>query len=168
MAPIGRRAARDPRVNAPSLIAARIYTCACCAAEVLICPACDRGQRYCGKACREQARRVAQRSASKKYQSTRAGKVNHARRQGRYRERGRQTQREIVTHQGSQEVRADDLLQSRLDDMASAARQSVPGRTCRWCGRPVTGVVRRGWLRHAAFEQALAHELKGVARAQSP
>ena len=153
-------------VNAEHVISARTYACACCAAEVLVCSACDRGQRYCGKVCRQQARRAGQRSASRKYQSTRAGSVNHARRQCRYRERERHI--EIVTHQGSQQACEGDLLQSGRNDIPGAVAQSRSIVACHWCGRPVASVVRRSWLRHRAFEQDAAHELKGLPRAQSP
>lgn len=156
---------RDLQVNAEHLISARTYACACCEAEVLVCTACDRGQRYCGKVCRQRARRASQRSASRKYQSTRAGSVNHARRQRRYRERERHI--EIVTHQGSQEACEGDLLQSGLNE-SDAACKPRSALACHWCARPVASVVRCGWLRHSAFEQDVAHELKGPPRAQSP
>ena len=41
----------------------RTLTCVHCHAVVLVCPHCDRGQRYCNARCRDQARRVAQRQA---------------------------------------------------------------------------------------------------------
>ena len=168
MALAHRRGRWDPRLNVQPLICARTYACACCMAEVLVCPGCDRGQRYCGKACRLQARRATQRIASKKYQDTRAGRINHARRQRRYRDQARDAAPEIVTHQGSPQVDGRDLLQSEPNGTAVVAPQAGCGRTCRWCARPVTGVVRRGWLRHAVLEQEIAHEPQGSARAQPP
>jgi hypothetical protein len=157
---------RDLQVNAEHSISARTYACACCKAEMLVCTACDRGQRYCGKVCRQQARRAQQRSASRKYQNTHAGGVNHARRQRCYRERERHI--EIVTHQGSQQACEGDLLLSGLNEIPDAACQPRPVHACHWCARPVASVIRRSWLRHGAFEQDVAHELKGFPRAQSP
>jgi len=77
----------------------RTLTCVHCHAVVLVCPHCDRGQRYCSARCRDQARRVAQRQAGGRYQSTPRGRSAHALRQQRYRARGEQKK---VTHQGSQ------------------------------------------------------------------
>lgn len=154
-------------MDADQLISARTYACAsaCGNAEVLVCLACDCGQRYCSKQCRQQARLASQRRASRKYQSSRVGSVNHARRQRRYRERKRQS--EIVTHQRSQEACVGDLLQPRLKETQGAVRKPAVAWHCHWCGRPVARVARRDWLRHTAFEQ-VADELKGFPRGQSP
>jgi len=154
-------------VDAEHLISARTYACAraCCKAEVLVCRKCDCGQRYCSKQCRQQARLAAQRRASRKYQSGYAGRVNHARRQRRYRERERQS--EIVTHQRSQEACEGDLLQPLLNETQDTVRKPPVAWHCHWCGRPVARVVRCNWLRHTAFEHD-ADELKGFPRGQSP
>ena len=150
------------------LISARTYACAgaCCKAEVLVCQACDRGQRYCSNQCRRQAHLASQCRASRKNQSSHAGRVNHARRQHRYRERKRQS--EIVTHQRSQEACDGDLLQPGLNEIQEAVRKPHAQWHCHWCARPVSRAVRRDWLRHTAFEQVAANELKGLPRGQSP
>ena len=74
----------------------RVYACARCQREVLVCSGCDRGQRYCSVACRRQARRECLLVAGRRYQSGRAGRFAHARRACRYRRR-----QKIVTHQAS-------------------------------------------------------------------
>ena len=150
------------------LTSARSYTCAraCCNAEVLVCRACDRGQRYCSKQCRRQAHLALQCKASRKYQSSHAGRVNHARRQRRYRERKRQS--EIVTHQRSQEACGGDLLLPGLNEIQEAVHKPNAQWHCHRCAQPVSRVARRKWLRHAAFEQ-IADELRGLLpRGQSP
>ncbi len=65
----------------------RTFACALCQREVVLCSGCDRGQRYCGVACREQARRHSLRAARRRYQDSRAGRFAHARRARRYRQR---------------------------------------------------------------------------------
>ena len=75
---------------------ARLFNCARCDRQVAICRHCDRGQRYCGPDCAQAARRASRRAAGARYQRSRPGRMNHARRQGRYR-----TRRRKVTHQGS-------------------------------------------------------------------
>jgi len=75
----------------------RMFACALCQREVLLCSGCDRGQRYCSQGCREQARRACLRKAGRRYQDSRAGRFAHARRARRYRQR-----QKIVTHQASQ------------------------------------------------------------------
>jgi len=80
----------------PIYEAARLYNCARCSAQTIICRCCDRGNVYC-KQCALPARQEARRRASARYQKTRQGQLAHAARQRRYRER----QTEKVTHNGS-------------------------------------------------------------------
>jgi hypothetical protein len=75
----------------------RVFTCGRCGIEVAICRRCDRGHRYCSRACSQEARRASMRRASAVYQQTRRGKLNHAARMRRSRQRRVQK----VTHQGS-------------------------------------------------------------------
>lgn len=153
------------------LLGARTLVCACCHIGVLVCPACDRAQRYCTSAqCRKQARLACQRRASKKYQRTHAGRLKHARRQQRYRERERERQRqkEIVTHQGSQDPSVGDVLAPELEVVQDPVCQGFPAWHCHWCARPVASVVRRGWLRHATTEEPVIHDRQGFPHGQSP
>ena len=148
----------------------RVFVCARCQAEVLICSDCDRGQRYCGSECSAQARRVGQREAGRRYQSSRAGRFAHARRARGYRQRRRQQQQppststststspKIVTHQCSQEPCAGDVLRPKLDVGRQATGcEAEPRVVCRWCARACHSVVRRGFLRHGPILRHLAH-----------
>ena len=63
---------------------ARLFLCARCRRQVLICSRCDRGQRYCGARCSGPARRESLRAAGRRYQQTRRGRHCHAERQRRY------------------------------------------------------------------------------------
>lgn len=127
----------------------RLYLCARCYAQVVICSACDRGQIYCGAQCSGAARRERQREAGRRYQQSRQGRHAHAGRSRRYRQRGEQ----IVTHQGSATPVADDLLAamplrvlahetSEVEEKGCAPAAPV----CCCCGRPCAGAVRLDFL----------------------
>jgi len=75
---------------------ARLYHCARCHRQVVICRRCDRGNIYCPDGCAEKARRDSLRNAGRRYQQTHQGRLRHAERQRRYRAR-----QQKVTHQGS-------------------------------------------------------------------
>ncbi len=162
-----------------ALPSARTFMCGCCNTEVRVCGPCDRGQRYCSADCRIQSRLACQRRASVYYQSSRVGRINHARRQQQYRERQRQDKQQqvqqpepeqIVTHQGSQQASAGDLLvpeMELLDVMESQAEVPLTLLDCHWCRRAVSGVRRMGWLRHAIQDEP-AYRLNGEPRGQSP
>ena len=82
------------------LPSARFYLCARCRKQSVVCRSCDRGQRYCSKACSEIARSQLQREANQRYAATRAGRHNNAKRQrdSRARERAKKDDvAEIVT-----------------------------------------------------------------------
>jgi hypothetical protein len=145
-------------------LSGRTLQCACCHTEVLVCVDCERGQRYCSDECRKQARLASQRRASRVYQSSRVGRCNHARRQGRLRTRQRQRQRqrqpepELIPKNSdssgpSQEACAGDLLGPRLDVRPQAASKPTPAWHCHWCARPVASGIRHRWLLRATSEQ---------------
>ena len=81
---------------------ARLFLCARCRRQVLICSRCDRGQHYCGARCSGLARRESLRGAGRRYQHSRRGRHCHAERQRRYRRRCREGAcTHKVTHHGS-------------------------------------------------------------------
>jgi hypothetical protein len=146
---------------------ARLFLCARCRDQVLLCSDCDRGNRYCSSACANQARDAAQREAARRYQCSHRGRLAHAARSRRWR-RGRQCEAQHeannVTHQGSQATSADaplavwthDSATSSLDDIAAAALApqdpnvpTTPWLCCR-CGVPLSNRVRQGFLRHGS------------------
>lgn len=81
----------------PASASHRLFNCACCGAQVLICLQCDRGNQYCTAGCAPKRRRESMRGAAHRYQQTFRGRCCHAARQSALRER----QRNKVTHQGS-------------------------------------------------------------------
>jgi hypothetical protein len=146
----GNRGGRPPGVcgsadgEAPS---ARLFLCAGCRAQVLICRCCDRGQVYCAGACGPRARHRAQRDAGRRYQSSRRGRLAHAARARRYRGRSKN-----VTHHGSPPPQSDDLLPLGPPEIAGDAaapdeRPRRPTAHCHWCGRRCQVLVRQGFLR---------------------
>ena len=139
---------------APMAESARMFLCARCHVQVLVCRRCDRGQIYCEGDCAIQSRRQAQRAAARRYQCSRAGRFAHADRARRYRAR-----RKIVTHQGSLTTASGDLLPAKV--VVSASRRapeggtrSIPGGTtgyrCAYCQRPCAQAVRNGFLRRSS------------------
>jgi hypothetical protein len=134
---------------------ARLFLCAGCRAQALICSCCDRGQVYCTGDCAQQARHRAQRAAGRRYQTSRRGRLAHAARTSRYRARCKK-----VTHHGSPRRPSDDLLSLGSPVIASdaAALEERPLRSashCHWCGRRCLDLVRRGFLRRRVRRRGL-------------
>jgi len=169
----------------------RVFACARCQFEVLVCIGCDRGRRYCGSQCSEQARRQAQRADGKRYQSSPAGSFAHARRSQRYRQR----RREWLARQqslpppppspppptptptppansdasvGSQQPCAGGVLTAQLV-VAPATGCDEWRRPCHWCSRECHSVVRRDFPRRSRLAwQVSADHHRGAPHGQSP
>ena len=124
---------------------ARLFNCARCHSQVVICSHCDRGNIYCGPGCSQQARRESKRAAGRRYQRSRRGRFAHAERQHRYR-----TRRHKVTHQGSAATVAHDSLspESRVSLRQSLSSPVVPtrGLCCHLCKRPCSPFLRLDFL----------------------
>jgi len=133
---------------------ARLYNCARCHCQVVICSHCDRGNIYCSKSCADLARRASLNAAGRRYQRTRCGRFKHAERQRRYRSRCRK-----VTHQGSPELPPNDPLTTRSEAPASVAITKDEGICCHFCGRPCSPFLRLGFLRRAPSIPASDHKV---------
>lgn len=169
-APMAAAGALDGLTNEP--VSARVFVCARCRAEVVVCSGCDRGRRYCGRGCSAQARRASMLEAGRRYQSSRVGRFAHASRSKRYRQRQRLKQQppplpppwpsasasasaKIVTHQCSQATQAGDVLSvTGKQSMQDGTLQSW---RCCWCSRTGQGEVRGGFLRHGRPAHPVAH-----------
>ncbi len=140
----------------------RMYRCARCHEQVVVCQRCDRGQIYCPAGCAALARRERQRAAAARYQASRHGRFVHAERSRRYRRR-RRALSEIVTHQGCVGLDAGDLLRLKATVSVSESIGTVsevvvcevvppaaaePSPSCKHCGARCAGGVRNGYLRH--------------------
>lgn len=88
---------------------ARLFLCACCRVQVIVCSHCDRGQRYCAGDCAQRTRQRLQGQAAKRYQNSLKGRHRHAQRMHRWREQ-RRAQANKVTHQGCMITPANDVL----------------------------------------------------------
>ena len=125
---------------------ARLFNCARCHALTIVCPACDRGQRYCSSGCSAIARRESLQRAARQYRSTRRGRHTNAERQRRYRER----QRNKVTHHGS----VTPAVPAVLPDTANEATEPVsvirqtpcPVLHCHFCQRTCSSFLRRDFI----------------------
>jgi hypothetical protein len=154
----------------------RLFLCARCQAQVLVCSQCDRGQRYCAAECADITRLSRQREAGKRYQQGRAGRHKHAARMHQWRKR-RAAAAKIVTHHSSQATPADAVLagnespraippdsqpQSTCSPIASEsialsatantrAGLLAPVWRCHWCQSPCPALVRQGFVRHSRW-----------------
>lgn len=125
---------------------ARRFVCARCRAPVLVCSHCDRGQIYCAAGCAATARRQSQREAGRRYQDSRPGRVNHAARTRRWRQRKAALAMspmswatsvapcaaQSVTHQGSPTSASDAVLtlSSSMPAAAAAPAPAAPVQPC--------------------------------------
>jgi len=125
---------------------ARLYNCVRCHQQVIICSHCDRGNIYCPYGCAEQSRHEKQKEAAQRYQSTLNARRLHAKRQQQYRQR----QREKVTHQGSPDLIAYDLLFIKQKVVMSRPKLSfftkITGIICHFCGRQCSELLRWSFL----------------------
>ena len=115
---------------------ARLYQCALCHIQTIICAWCDRGNIYCSEGCSTSARSASCRASNRRYQNTFKGRQKHAARQSSYRIRQKK-----VTDQGSPSPLTNDLLPKATDE-----RIKLPSH-CHFCGRACDVFVRCRFLR---------------------
>ena len=77
-----------------------------CGAVFWICRHCDRGHRYCGERCRRKARRQQLRTANRRHQQSREGRLDHRDRQRAYRER----RRRVTDHTSADTFDSDSIV----------------------------------------------------------
>jgi len=101
----------------------------------------------CG--CSSKARAKSLRLASKKYQSSRQGRLKNSHRQHRY----RQSKKQKVTHQGSPLVMAHDLLESAETKVKKIPEfsQNSPLLYCNRCHRLCDPFLRLDFLQRSHF-----------------
>jgi hypothetical protein len=90
----------------------RRFLCAGCRVVAYICTACDRGQRYCSDGCARGARRRSQRESDRRYQCSERGRLKHADRARRYRQR----RRSVTEHSGVVSLEQDVRSTSATDE----------------------------------------------------
>ena len=114
----------------------RLFQCARCQMQTLVCSDCDRGQIYCGEKCARAARVQSCQAAEKRYQKTFNGKMKHALRQRRYR-----ASKQKVTDQGSPLPAQNGLLEPVENKPNNGLEH------CHFCKKPVSSWLRQGFLR---------------------
>ena len=146
----------------------RLFLCACCGVQVLICSPCDRGQIYCAGDCSQLTRCASMREAGRRYQCSRKGRFAHAERSRRYRQR-----QHNVTHQGSLSQPLDALLP--VDSAvaiapAQACPLAPPALTvqCHLCGVRCSVFVRLGYLGQRVRRSVHPPHRRGAYRGHSP
>jgi len=147
---------------------ARLFNCARCRRQVVICSHCDRGNIYCGKRCAHAARRQSQREAARRYQTTRRGRFAHAERQRRYRQR----RSAKVTHQGSPPHLAGGTLPAESGTPAQRSEEpaalAADGIRCHLCGRVCSHFLRQSFLRRRPTREAIDLPPLAAVRGQGP
>jgi hypothetical protein len=121
---------------------ARLYHCARCHCQVMVCRRCDRGHVYCAKGCAQQARRDSLQRAGARYRSSRRGRLNNAERQRRFRARHQK-----VTHHRSVPQAAPAVLPGNVEGRLSARVDAPTTIHCHHCGCEVDPFLRRDYLR---------------------
>lgn len=136
---------------------ARLFNCVRCHQQTLICSCCDRGNIYCSAKCSQAARKGSVLAAGRRYQNSLKGRLKHAARQRRYRERKKECtylKNEKVTHQGSPIPSANDLLPPECDKPAIGALSTQMNQNrCHFCHKHCSDFVRLGFLQSRASLQ---------------
>lgn len=121
----------------------RLFNCAGCLSQTVVCSHCDRGNIYCSPACAKSARIENQRLAGQRYQKTPRGRRHHAARQAAYRAR----LKEKVTHQGSPHLSINDLLLPHPEaGLMPITKGSVQAICCCFCQKSLPTSLRTGFL----------------------
>ncbi len=149
-------------------IICRLYLCAGCRIQVLICSRCDRGQRYCSKDCSKSARSRSLGAANERYQKSPQGRLKHAERMRRYRR-----YKNKVTYQGSAPDTPNDLLitNSAQDQKSTVLlSQAITSRVrqCHFCGAVCSEFVRYRFLDHRRVQSFVQLDRRGTQRGHSP
>ena len=133
----------------------RLYNCLRCHALVIICHRCDRGNRYCTKACSKLARRASLNRATKKYQQSRAGRFNNAARQKRFREQKKQK----ITHQSSQTISLSAVLKQQPKILKSVTYplKHTTVVYCHHCKAVCNPFLRHDFLRGSIYKGHLRY-----------
>ena len=131
---------------------ARLFHCARCHCQVILCRRCDRGHVYCTQGCARQARRDSLQRAGARYRATRRGRLNNALRQRRFR-----ACQQKVTHHGSVRVVGPAVV-SVTETPPDGPRPTGPVHrqgmlACHRCGRQTSPFLRRDYLRSTARER---------------
>lgn len=131
----------------------RLFLCARCYLQVVICTYCDRGNIYCSRSCAVDARKQSIREAGIRYQKSLKGRLKHALRQRRYMDKIRDLKKKM-THQGSNETAQNALLPSvKNKTEATKEKQVNSSPTCSLCHIKVSPLFRARFLRYGTSKK---------------
>ncbi len=126
---------------------ARLYHCARCQKQVLLCRHCDHGQIYCHSLCSALSRSERVRQTKRRYQQTLRGRTKHAARQKRYREKIAKIKK--VTDQGSvQCMPCDEVATSSHLKKNTFISRIDTDLKCDFCGCALSPLLRSHFLKH--------------------
>lgn len=128
---------------------ARLYNCIGCYKQMVICKNCDHGQQYCNSTCSKNARQANMKTAGQRYQATRKGQHNHARRQAHYRRR-----KKIVTHHTSHNPISHVLIPIPINKTAERPLITTAANIyCCFCGKVCSDFIRLDVLRKKLYKK---------------
>jgi len=122
----------------PDEASCRMFLCARCRSQVLVCRRCDRGQIYCVGTCAQEGRRDRQREARRRYQATPRGRAMHAERNRRYRAR----QRHVTDHGLAKVGDGGPSLAKGVDQTPPSSKRPQAYLLCHHCGHPASPFLR--------------------------
>lgn len=122
--------------------------CPSCGTRFLVCVRCDRGHRYCSESCKDAGRKSTYRRASKTYQASDNGRINHRKRQKTYR-KNRHLKENVTQH--SSPTTQKDLKRKPVGFAQNPnlkPKLSEPNDSqdfaCQFCQRKIEWFIRSG------------------------
>lgn len=136
---------------------ARLYHCARCHTQVVICRRCDRGHRYCTADCARLARAASLQRSAKRYGLSSQGRRANAERQRRYRQRHQNEKNKKVTQQGSTHNASavqlsPDTPRQRQSENPLTQQHPYAQILCHWCSRLCDPFLRNDFV-HTSVRQ---------------
>jgi hypothetical protein len=131
----------------------RLFSCARCSRQVIICSFCDRNNIYCCPECSQLARKKSLCDAGKRYQSTLKGGHKHADRQRRYRQRLAKKVK-IVTHHTSPILSDNDLLPKPCEQKKRLMQLETKIIYCHFCDGCCSPFLRFRFLHRRIGDKA--------------
>jgi len=117
----------------------RLFHCCWCRRLTKICRRCDRGHRYCSKSCSTSGRAASVRAARQRYARSQRGRLLHAARQRRWRQRQASPSGELGGSSGTTAPLGDTVY-------APAQSPDWSAVACDLCGRQCSGFARHEFL----------------------
>ena len=133
---------------------ARLYHCVRCHRHVIICSHCDHGNIYCGT-CAPLARQASLRAADQRYQNTTQGKLKHAERQRRYRERHTENEKKVTDHTSLEDTHALSLQTKKNKPENRLSETNFASLCCHFCEQCCSPLLRQGFLRTSSTQPVI-------------